>query len=196
MTRLSELLNRYDRRQLLIGVVSVLVAVNLVKFCFSFYESQKEELAENIVLLEKYQKSTGKVDALRKRVKRLEKQSKDLEGYLFTGESDEEIASAIQIMLQDQVVKSGLDPESLRPTTKGAGAREKGVGEVSVKVRLAGSLQEFIAFLGNLYKSDHLFKIESFTLKPYKKTELKIFLDMKGFYKIVAAKEKAEKSSK
>ena len=60
-------------------------------------------------------------------------------------------------------------------------------------MRLAGTLEEFISFLGNLYKSGNLFKIESFTLKPYKKTELKIFLDMKGFYKIVKNNERDEK---
>ena len=193
MTRLSEIVNRYGKRQLLIGVVAVLLAVNFVKIGFGLFANQQEELAENIALLEKYQKSTGKIDALRKRVAMLEKQSKELDGFLFTGESGEEIASAIQIMLQDQVVKSGLDPESLRPTTKGDGGRGKDFGEISVKVRLAGTLQEFISFLGNLYKSEHLFKIESFTLKPYKKTELKIFLDMKGFYKIVQGEEKVDK---
>jgi Tfp pilus assembly protein PilO len=193
MTRLAEIVNRYGKRQLLIGVVAVLLAVNFVKIGYGLYDKQKEDLAENISLLEKYQRSTGKIEALRNRVEGLEKQSKELDSFLFTGESDEEIASAIQIMLQDQVVKSGLEPESLRPTTQGDGGRGKDFGEVSIKVRLAGTLDEFILFLADLYKSEHLFKIESFTLKPYKKSELKIFLDMKGFYKIVKGKEKVDK---
>ena len=193
MIRLSDIVSRYGKRQLLIAAVILLLVLNVLKLGYGFYKNQQEELAQNMDLLAKYQKSTAKIETLRRRTQLLEQQSKQMEAYLFTGGSEEEIASAIQIMLQDFVVKSGLEPESLRPTTSGNLDRGQKQGEISVKMRLAGTSQNFIEFLSSLYRSKHLFKIESFTLKPYKKTELKIFLDLNGYYKIADQQEKSNK---
>ena len=192
MIRFADIVNRYGKKQLLIATVCLLLGVNVIKLGYGFYTSQQEELAQNLDLLAKYQKSTAKIENLRRRVQLLEQQSKQMESYLFTGSSEEEIASAMQILLQDYVVKSGLEPESLRPTTSGKMDRGQKQGEISVKMRLAGTSQNFIEFLSSLYRSKHLFKIESFTLKPYKKTELKIFLDLNGYYKIADKQEKQQ----
>lgn len=185
MIQIQEMINRYGKRRVLISVVATLLALNLLKLGYSFYGGQKEELMQRIELLEKYEKSTAKIEAMRSRVKRLEQQGSQLDAYFFTGDSEEEVASAIQIMLQDKVVKAGIDPESIRPTRHGESARGKDFGEISVKIRLSGSFQGFVEFLSGLYKSKKLFKIETFTLKPYKKTELKIFMELKGFYKLI-----------
>jgi len=193
MISYTEIVNRYGKRQILITAVVLLFVLNALKFGYSFYQGQLADLEQQGELLEKYQSSTAKIDELRKRVVFLEQQKKQMEGYLFAGESEEEIASAMQIMLQDMVVKAGLDPESLRASGVGDSSRDKEFGEISVKARLAGTLQGFAEFVANLYKGKRLFRIESFTLKPYKKTELKIFMDLKGFYKVKQEKSKPKK---
>lgn len=193
MMRIGEIVNRFGKRQLMVAAVVVLVVLNVLRFGYSFYVGQLEEVAQQVDLLEKYQDSTSRIEELRKRLTFLEQQKTQLESYLFAGESEEEIASAMQIMLQDLVVKAGLDPESLRAAGAGDSGRDKEIGEISVKARLSGTLQGFEEFIANLYRSKKLFRIENFTLKPYKKTEIKIFIDLKGFYRINQSKSKPAK---
>ena len=88
----------------------------------------------------------------------------------------------MQLKLQEHISTSGLVLETLRPTFQRDKAKDKDIGEVQIKMRLSGSLDEFARFLASLYKSKHLFHIESFTLKPFRGAGLKIFIDMKGFY--------------
>jgi hypothetical protein len=45
-------------------------------------------------------------------------------------------------------------------------------------------------FLASLYRLNYLFRIENFTLKPFKKTELKVFLELKGFYHLAEVETK------
>ncbi|MCK5437327.1 MAG: hypothetical protein KAI90_04905, partial [Desulfobulbaceae bacterium] len=80
------------------------------------------------------------------------------------------------------------EPESIRPS-QGREHKERDYGEVAVKMRLSGSLNGFIKFLADLNRSQQLFIIEGFTLKSYKKTKLKIFMELKGYY--LLKKEKA-----
>ena len=53
-----------------------------------------------------------------------------------------------------------------------------------MKARLSGTLEGFSAFLANLYRSNKLYRIESFSIKSYKGTALKIFIDINGYYKL------------
>jgi hypothetical protein len=183
MIRLNDLKSRFGTRPLLIGAVALLVGLNLLRFAYGSYEQKKESVHSRQELLVRYQASLGQLPELRSRVTALERQKQAFEEILFTGSSEEEIASAMQIMIQEQLVKAGLEPESLRPLRSGD-AKGKEYGEISIKVRSAGTLNEFIGFLANLYRSRQLFQIESFTLKPYNQTELKIFIDFKGYYKL------------
>jgi hypothetical protein len=64
----------------------------------------------------------------------------------------------------------------------GAKTTTRDYQEISIKIRLSGTQSQFVDFIAQLYSSDKLFQVESFTLKPYKKTEMKIFIDLKGFY--------------
>lgn len=184
MIRLSDLVNRYGTKPLLIGLAAVLVALNLVRLAIGYYDERQESLQTQRALLVRYQKAVQELPELQNRVARLERQKKQFERYLFSGSSEEEIASAMQILLQEKLVKAGLEPESLRPLRSGETAKSKEYGEISLKIRSSGTLNEFMQFLATLYKAQHLFRIESFTLKPYNQTELKIFIDFKGYYKL------------
>lgn len=45
-------------------------------------------------------------------------------------------------------------------------------------------MPQLVDFLGRFYQNKKLFVVESFTVKPYKKIQLKVFFDIKGFYTI------------
>ena len=78
--------------------------------------------------------------------------------------------------------------ESIRPirqardTSRDNETDQVALEEVTIKARLVGTQQQFVEFLSDLYSSEQFFKIESFTLKPYKKAWLKIFVEFKGYY--------------
>ncbi|MDA8165894.1 MAG: type II secretion system protein GspM [Desulfobacteraceae bacterium] len=185
MIRLPDLKNLKERlgtRPLLIGVAAFLVGLNLLRLGYGFYENKKEAIHARQELLARQQASLGQLPELRSRVAALERRKKAFEDVLFTGSSEEEIASAMQIMIQQQLVRAGLEPESLRPMPNGD-AKGKAFGEISIKVRSGGTLNQFVAFLANLYRSRQLFLVEGFTLKPFQ-NEVKIFIDFKGYYKL------------
>ncbi len=183
MIRLPAMLRQLQSRTVLIIIAALLLVLNLGRLAINYYDERREELDNKIALLEQYHAAAQQLGTLKNSVAGLEKQRSQLEVYLFTGASEEEIASAMQIMIQEMVVKAGLEPEFLRPVKSGGTAKSKEYGEIAIKVRMAGNLTNFVEFIRNLYRSDRLFKIESFTLKPFKNTELKIFLELKGYYK-------------
>lgn len=184
--RLKQILGRFQGRTLLIGIAVILLIVNVSRMAIGYYNEQQQQVAEKIALLDQYRASTQKLNQLKNRVAGLKRQEQRLERYLFTGKSEEEISSAMQIKLQEMVTKAELQPEYIRPVTRGGSVKSKDFGEIAVNLRLSGPIDKFAEFLKNLYKSQHLFKIESFSIKPFKKTELKIVLEVKGFYKIQA----------
>ncbi len=125
------------------------------------------------------------------RIKQLEERRQQFDEHLFTGTSKKDISSAMQLKLQELLSGAGLNPESLRPlATGGKKGDEKPYGEVVVKIRLTGELDAFMRFLISLYNEKYLFKIENFTFKPFKKTQLKVFLELKGFYRLTEADDK------
>lgn len=182
MDRIKQLLGQFESRTLLIAVAVTLLVLNVGRMAVGYYNEKQQEIIEKVALLEQQRSSTLKLNQLRNKVTGLKRQKQRLEKYLFTGKSEEEISSAMQIKLQEMVVKSKLEPEYIRPIRRGDGAKGKQFGEIAVNVRLSGTIDNFAEFLKNLYKSKHLFKIESFSVKPFKKTELKIVLEVKGYY--------------
>lgn len=184
MTTLSQIIGRYQRKTLLIAVAVALLAVNVGRLTIGHYRDSQAELENKIALLQQYRISTARLAGFKARITRIERQKKRLEGYLFTGESEEDISSAMQIMLQEKVVKAGLEPESIRPVRNTGSAKGRDYNEIAIKVRLSGTLSDFVAFVADIYKSQYLFKIESFTLKPYKKEYLKVFVEINGYYRL------------
>jgi hypothetical protein len=180
--RLSQL-NRHGTKPLLIAIALVLVVLNVGRFSYDFYQERKEVVETRMALLERYQESIAELPALRSRVTALERRKALFEEHLLRGNSEEEIASAMQIMLQEQLVKAGLEPESLRPQA-GEPLKGREYGAISIKVRSTGTLNDLVGFLASLSRSRQLFRIESFTLTPHNQTQLKIFIDFKGYYKL------------
>ena len=183
MRQLLDWITQVGHRHLLIGVVGLLLVLNLGRWGISYFESCQEELSNRISLLEQYQDSIHKLPILQQRVKQLQQKSQRLNAYLFLGSSEEKIASAMQIKLQAEISNSGMIPEFVQPvrTTQ---RQYPGVDNIGIKVRISGTLNQFMVFLQNLYRSKQLFKIESFTIKPNKRSELKIFMEVRGFYKL------------
>lgn len=165
-------------------VLALFLILNIGRLAMGYYQNQKEEVESQVGLLNQYRKAVALQPQLKKRAMQLEKRAKQFDRYLFSGSSVEEISSAMQIMLQNKVANAGLEPESIRPMRQGAKGKPDETEDLVIKMRLSGSLDQFVAFLANLYRSRELIKIEAFSLKPYK-GGLKISLDVKGFYHLV-----------
>ncbi len=186
MRHILQLLERYRTKQALLIVVIVLVGLNVVRYTLGHYAEQQEKIVENGALLEKYRIAVRDLDGLKARVAQQEKQKKRIDGYFFTGESEEEIASAIQIMLQEKISEAGLEVVSIRPVMQSVKSEEKkrDFQELVIKARLTGNLNDFVSFMADLYNSNKLMKIESFALHASRQKDLKIFLELKGFYRV------------
>lgn len=187
MNNIARFINRFERRSLLIAVAVLLLLFNIGRWITSSYQAGGVELESNLARLEQYGYVTGNVAQLEEQLNSLAKQKAEVEKHFFTGATDDKIASAMQIKIQALVAQAGLVSESIRPirqkaeAEKGKGEKAPVLGEVVVKVRLVGSLMEFMDFIAALYKGKEFFKIENFSLKPYKKS-LKIFIDLRGYY--------------
>ncbi len=184
MNQMLQFIKGLDRKTLFLAVGGLLLLLNLGRLAVGTYQNQLDEVEAQQNLLMQYQKTADKLPALKKRVARLEQQGKKLEKFLFTGKTEEEISSSMQIMLQKMVTKAGLEPESIRPLKSSSKKDPQSIHEISIKIRLAGNLNQLIDLLAGLYRSKNLFQVENFTIKPYKQTDMKIFLDLKGFYKL------------
>lgn len=184
MNQVQKLIALARSRNGLIVIAGVLLILNVGRLVQGKYDDVASGIESKNALLGQYQIATQNIDPLRKRIQQLEARRQEFERHLFTGDTKEDISSSMQIKLQEIVTASGLDPESLRPMTKSEKNDDKLYGEVVVKARLTGTLEQFMKFLSSLYKMQYLFKVENFTLKPDKKTGLKIFIDLKGFYRL------------
>lgn len=183
MNQLIMFLKGLDRKILILALGGLLLLLNVGRLSLQAYSNQLAEAQEKQNLLAQYQETASQLPALKKRMVRLKQKADKLEKYLFSGTSEEEVSSAMQIMLQEQVTKAGLEPESIRPMVSGGTkTTPRDYHEISIKIRLSGTQSQFVDFIAMLYRSDKLFQVESFTLKPYKKAEMKIFIDLKGFY--------------
>lgn len=191
MNRLAQIIAVLRTRNGLLVVVGILALLNVGRLAVGKYHEVFEGIESKQALLDQYRISTQNIEALRLRIKQLEDRRRQFNKYMFTGTSKDDIASAMQLKIQELLGAAGLSPESLRPVVKG---REKGddkiYGEVTVKIRLSGELEGFMKFLSSLYRLNYLFKIENFTLKPFKNRDLKVFLELKGYYLLAEAGEK------
>ena len=184
MNRFSQIVAWARSRNGLIAIASVLVLLNVGRYATNTYLDVLAGIESKQALLGQHRISTRNIDKLRKRIAQLEQRKKEFDTHLFTGATRKEVTSAMQIKLQEILGSSGLSPESLRPLSKSRKVSDMYYGEVIIKLRLSGSLDDFIRFLAGLYRSNYLFKIENFTIKPYKKKELKVFLELKGYYRL------------
>lgn len=182
MIKLTSL--RYmDRRTLLVGLAVVTVLLVAGSRGYDFYKTTQEQVVRDRQQLFLYQKQVTALPALQKRIKLLERQASKFQGLLFEAKSQDDVTSKMQIKLQAMITKAGMEPESLRPLR----SRRQGSGSVqaiTIKMRLAGTIAQFEEFLAAIYRSRQLFMIESFTVKPYKKEGLKVFIDVKGLYRL------------
>jgi len=182
MSTMAGYVSMLKSKPVLIGVAALLLALNLFRQGVAYYHAGMEEVAADQAQLEQYRLASRDSQALEKRLDQLRKQEQLLEELFFTGESSEQIASTMQIGLQELIQTTGLALESLRPSVgsdKGAG-----FGEISLDMRLSGTINQFIDFSAGLYKMSRFYKIESFTLKPLREEQMQIFLELKGYYKI------------
>jgi len=187
MNRWPQILAILRSRNALIGLAVGLLLLNLGRFATNHYLDFLSGIESKKALLGQYQITTKNIEVLRKRIKSLEKQKTSFDSHLFVGANRQEITSAMQIKIQEMLAKAGLSPESIRPTNRRRDEKNKQYGEVVIKVRLSGELESFIKFMAEVYRQKYLFKVDNFTLKPYKKKNLKVFLELKGFYKLASA---------
>lgn len=192
MISVEQILHRLRSRSVLIGIAAALLLLNLGRFAAGFFEDRQTELDSRLVRLQQQRREAAELEDLRAAIADLEERKESVGRFLFTGDSEEQIASAMQILLQEKLAKTALEPESLRPILRGSkekGKDEAPFQELAIKLRLSGSLQDFVEFLADIYRSDQLFIIENFVLKPARNDVLKILLDLKGFYQINTEKK-------
>lgn len=186
-----EFVQRFDRRYLLGGIAALLLLLNLGRLGLDYLDSRQAELTDRMAMLTQYREAVQRLPELEDRVVLLSRRQQRLESFLFQGESEEKIASAMQIMLQTEVSNAGLEPEFIQPVRAGEGGDRKEHGEIGIKIRMSGALNDLGVFLHSRYASKQFFRIESLTIKPFKPGELKISMDVRGYYKIGREAEKA-----
>jgi hypothetical protein len=188
MKIIIEFFEQFQRRTLLIAVAALLLVVSLVSRVNDAYETRQEELGGKMAKLAQYQLVAGKSGTYKDQLSRLLKVENQVRKYFFAGQKDDKLASSMQLRIQALVAKSGMQAESIRPMMlkregKHEKDREKDVfGEVLIKVRLAGSLQQFMDFIVDLYSGNEFFEIKNLTIKPDNKMGLKVYVELSGYY--------------
>lgn len=189
MNSMSRVLHRIGSRGLLLSVVALLLLIKLGLELQGAYKAEQDVLESRRAGLVRYQKLTGKVPELRSQLQSLTDEREKLRQILFTGSSEENIISAMQLDLQALVTTAGLESETIRPIKqKNVRAEEDefGLGEVAIKASLTGTLAEYLTFLAAVYGSEKFYKIEAVTLSPFKKSDLKIAIDLRGYFLVTA----------
>ena len=188
MKKVVYFLERFQRRSLLLAVAILLVLANSGQWAVDVYESGREELESKNAKLAQFQLVTEKADVFKKRLAFLTREKEQVGQFLFSGEEDK-LSSSMQLRLQAMVSKAGMQAESIRATLQKPERRqnkedEEGqtFGEVLIKLKLAGTLHEFMDFMAGLYKGQEFFRVESISIRPYRTTGLKIALELKGYY--------------
>jgi Tfp pilus assembly protein PilO len=184
VNQIMEFVQRFDRRYLLGGIAALLLLLNLGRLGLDYLDSRQAELTDRMAMLTQYREAVQRLPELEDRVVLLSRRQQRLESFLFQGESEEKIASAMQIMLQTEVSNAGLEPEFIQPVRAGEGGDRKEHGEIAIKIRMSGALNDLGVFLHSRYAGKQFFRIESLTIKPFKPGELKISMDVRGYYKI------------
>lgn len=185
MNSMPGFLHRIGIRGVLLSLVVLLLLVKVGFELRDSYEAARGDLENRQASLDRYLRLTGKIPELKSQLQSLTAEREKLVKILFTGSSEENIISAMQLDLQALVTTAGLESETIRPVkqknAQGSGG-ETGLGEVAIKASLTGTLAAYQAFLAELYRSGRFYKIEAVTLAPYKKSELKISIDLRGYF--------------
>lgn len=193
MNSLLRFLHRGGSRGLLLGLVGVLLAVRLGFSLQEAYRADQAELESRQATLARTKKLTEKIPELRGQLQGLNGERDRLQKFLFSGASEDTILSAMQLDLQALVATAGLEVETVRPLKQKsaqANGGEATLGEVVIKVSVNGTLAGYQTLLAELYRSPKVYKVEAVTISPYKKSELKILIDLRGYF-VIAAPEVA-----
>lgn len=188
MNDIANFFARFQRRSLLIAAAVVLIVVTLGLRVNDAYNTRQEEVESKLARLAQFQLVSGESEVVDERLNHLLGRKKQVVKYFFTGADDTKLSSAMQLRVQALVAKAAMRAESIRPTMhkpdfkQGKDGGGPVLGEVLIKVRLAGTLREFMDFLAELYRGKEFFEIENVSFKPYRKTGLKIFIELKGYY--------------
>ncbi|HFQ81183.1 MAG TPA: hypothetical protein ENK33_07415 [Desulfobacterales bacterium] len=188
MKQISQILSQLRSRNGLIAIAVLLAVLNIGRLAISRYDDIMTGIQTKRALLDQYRTTTGNLDKLKKKLKELEGRQRQFDARLFTGNSAGEITSVMQIKLQDILHQAGLSPESLRPSYRSIQDKNKIYGEVLVKIRLTGRLDNIVKFLALVYKSNYFLKIDNFTFKAFRNDQLKVFIAIKGFYRLAKPK--------
>lgn len=189
MNDIANFFARFQRRSLLIAAAVVLTIFTIGLRVNDAYDTRQEEVESKLTRLAQFQLVSGESKAIDARLNHLLGRKEQVEKYFFTGADDSKLSSAMQLRVQALVAKAAMRAESIRATIhkpdlkQGKDGRSGTVlGEVLIKVRLAGTISQFMDFLAALYRGKEFFEIEKVSFKPYKKTGLKIFIELKGYY--------------
>ncbi len=140
MINIALIIERLRTRRALITIALVLLALNLFRIVYDHFEERDTEISSKIELLQQYRKSTLKLAETKTRVALLSSRKDQLDSYLLSGKSVEEINSDVQIKLQELITSSGLSVESLRTVKQRYSQKDKDqddpYGEISLKITL------------------------------------------------------------
>ncbi|MEN8141510.1 MAG: type II secretion system protein GspM [Thermodesulfobacteriota bacterium] len=181
-------LQNMDRRTLLVALAVAALVFGTLRFLVSYYQGQVEQRDKSRNELSFQRKQVADLPGLELRLRALQRQADQLQRMLFTAGSLDGVSSAVQIRLQAMITDAGLEPESLRPVTDSR-QTGKSIQTITIKMRLAGSLEQFEKFLAHIYRSKQLFLVDSLTVKPYRKEGVKVFIDVKALYRLSGASE-------
>jgi len=184
VTGLVRRLPKYNLRTVLIAVAAVLLAANLVRILNGARQSMMADIESKVARLESARRQKASLAKLSAGRRSLETRAAALEKQLFSGGGEEEVASAMQIRLQKMVMASGIESESIRPVPAALkpGEKEGILIPMVVKMRLTGTMPEFLDFMKRLYGDEKFFKVEKLTIRPFRKAGLKIYLEIRGYY--------------
>lgn len=172
-----------NQKTLIVGMAIILCLVTGTYALLSTYDSMQVKLEDHEQQLFIDQKNIRKLNGLRKQIKHQTQQLARLDRSLLKGKAQDTIVSTMQIQVQSMLTSAGLEPESLRPVTSRVMGGET-IQSVVLKLRLSGTIEQFKTFLTLIYKADAFFHIEGLTIKPFKQDQLKIYMDLRGYYQI------------
>ncbi len=175
-----------NQKTVLLLAAAVLGLVMCVVFLLNTYNAMQVELEELEQQLFVSQKQLGKLSGLQQEIRQQKQQITRFDRAMLKGESQDAILSMMQIQVQSMLAGAGLEPESLRPVA----SRETGgaaIQPVVLKLRLSGTIEQFKLFIAAIYGADSFFQIEGLNIKPFKLDQLKIYMDLTGYYQIASA---------
>ncbi|MCK5232775.1 MAG: hypothetical protein KAR13_21050, partial [Desulfobulbaceae bacterium] len=95
MIDISRIIDRFGgKKPLLIGIMAALLALKAGQLVINHFDELQEQVSNREALLDQYHRTTQKLVKLRANVARAEKRKKQLDVFLFSGETAEKISSA------------------------------------------------------------------------------------------------------